>query len=120
MHHHLILTQLCTTYEPLNCLSQLNCHAPNSQTENVYCRKKCELSVLAKIMSVSLHLLCYISAHNIYSLLLGSVNCLMVAERTTKHGLNKSLLDPASDCTATCILVFNNYLNTHLINAYMY
>ena len=32
-------------------------------------------------------------------------------------GLRRSPLEPASDCTATCILVFGYFLNAYLGNA---
>ena len=37
--------------------------------------------------------------------------------RATKHGLSRSLPDPASDCTATCILAFGYFLNAILVYA---
>ena len=37
----------------------------------------------------------------------------------TKHGLSRSLPDPASDSTANCdILVFCNFLNAYSFDAY--
>ena len=35
--------------------------------------------------------------------------------RATTHGLSRSLPDPASDCTATCILVLGYLLNAYLV-----
>ena len=33
------------------------------------------------------------------------------------YGLSRSLPDPASDCTDTCILVFSFFLNAYLVYA---
>ena len=36
---------------------------------------------------------------------------------TQFYGLSRSLPDPASDCTATCILAFGYFLNAYLVYA---
>ena len=42
----------------------------------------------------------------------------MAPTSATQHGLSRSLPDPASDCTASCILVFSTFLNAYLVNTY--
>ena len=41
----------------------------------------------------------------------------MSSTRATKHGLSRSLPDPASDSTVTCILVSGYLINAYLVYA---